>query len=51
MNTLKLTQETNTKSDFNKFITTVKKRMKLTIRKIGREMQKHANEAGQAIRS
>ncbi len=51
MNTLKLTQETNTKSNFNNFISTFSKRMKLTIRKIGREMQKHADEAGQAMRN
>ena len=51
MNTLELTQGTNTKNNFNDFITNFKKNMKLSIRKIGREMQKHANEAGQAMRS
>ena len=49
MQTIHLTSDT--KNNFNDFITKFNKKMKLTIRKIGREMQKHADEAGQAMRS
>ncbi len=51
MQTIHLTSKATTTSNFNKFITRFKKKVKLSIRKIGREMQKHADEAGQAMRS
>ncbi|MCH2195359.1 hypothetical protein [Kordia sp.] len=51
MNTLELTSVIKSENKKNSFISNFKKNFKITLQKIGREMQKHANQAGKAMRS
>ena len=51
MQTIVIKSEINTKNNTNSFISRFMKNFKITLQKIGREMQKHANQAGKAMRS